>query len=413
MARTTPFHARVAAHNRTGLWKHWAGFLVPPNLQDSINAEYYAIRNAVSLLDTSPLHKLRFSGPEARPLLERALARDIGACPVGRAQYTCWCDDAGFVVQDGVVLHVAPDEYLLTAAEPTLRTFRQIARDRGLDPATATDVTNDFGILALQGPHAFSVLAELNANVADLRYFGVKSTTIAGCPVTVSRTGYTGDLGYEIWTRQSDAETVWDAIYAAGTPFNITPIGTTAMKMARVEAGLLLMGVDFHSARFAWTDAQRETPLELGWGWMFRKLARDDRDFIGRGAIEKEIEEESSRWRTVGLAVDPEAYEKAHAEAGIIAPRHELYAESTMRIYRRGTKEWDDAGYASSFLASTLLRRPIALAKLPPDLQEPGSEVDLEVLVIRNPKNILARVEPLPFFDPPRRTAPVREEAVR
>ena len=185
------------------------------------------------------------------------------------------------------------------------------------------------------------------------------------------------------------------------------------MKMARVEAGLLLMGVDFHSARFAWTDAQRETPLELGWGWMFRKLARDDRDFIGRGAIEKEIEEESSRWRTVGLAVDPEAYEKAHAEAGIIAPRHELYAESTMRIYRRGTKEWDDAGYASSFLASTLLRRPIALAKLPPDLQEPGSEVDLEVLVIRNPKNILARVEPLPFFDPPRRTAPVREEAVR
>jgi aminomethyltransferase len=405
MPRTTPFQSRLEPLNHTGIWKHWSGYLVAPQYQMSLNAEYYAIRNSVSLLDTSPLCKYRFTGSDAPALLERAMVRDIGDCGVGRAQYTCWCDDRGFVLQDGVVMQVAPGEYRLTAAEPTLRYFRNLARDMKCTAVEIEDVSADFGILALQGPHAYHVLSQLTDAATPLKYFGVTQTDVAGCEVTVSRTGYTGDLGYELWIRSEDAVTIWDALMVAGKGYNITPIGTTALKMARVEAGLLLMGADFHTSRFAWVDAQRETPNELGWGWMFRKLDQDGRDFVGRSAIKNELEQGTSRWRTVGLTVDWHDYERVYTEAGILPPRHELYSESTMSVYRRGAKEWDYAGYVSSFLSSSLLRRPIALAKLPLDLAQAGTEVDLEVSVIRQPKNVLARVDRTPFFNPPRKTA--------
>jgi aminomethyltransferase len=407
MPRTTPFHARLEPLNQTGIWKHWSGYLVAPQYQYSLNTEYYAIRSGAGLLDTSPLFKYRITGPGARPMLERALARDVGKCAVGRAQYTCWCDDRGFVLQDGVVLHVSEEEYLLTAAEPALRWLRTAAREAGIADVVVDDVSDAFGILALQGPHAHEVLRQLTDAATPLRYFGLTTTEIEGREVIVSRTGYTGDLGYEVWIRSEDAHVVWDAIVAAGRGHGLTPMGTTALKMARVEAGLLLMGADFHNARFTWVDAERETPIELGWSWMFRKLDEDGRDFVGRAAIEAELKGGTSRWKTVGLAVDWEDYERVYAEAGILAPHHELYAETTMSVYRRGGKEWDYAGYASSFLASTLLRRPIAIAKLPLDLAEPGSEVDLEVQVIRQPKTVLSRVARLPFYDPPRKTAPV------
>ena len=175
--------------------------------------------------------------------------------------------------------------------------------------------------------------------------------------------------------------------------------------MARVEAGLLLMDVDFHSARYAWVDAQRETPTELGFEWMFRNLEKDEREFVGRSAIENEIKNRSSRWLTVGLSVDWHDYERVHVEKGISPPKFELYREDTMSIYRRGEEEWDYAGYASSFLFSSLLKRPIAIAKLPLDQIAPGTEVDLEISVIRKPELVLARVEKLPFYDPARKTA--------
>ena len=378
-----------------------------PQYQYSLTTEYYAIRNAVALLDTSPLFKYRISGSGARAVLERGLARDIGGCGVGRAQYTCWCDARGFVVQDGVVMQVAPGEYLLTAAEPALRWFRRIARDIGSADATIEDVSDAYGILALQGPHAHDVLRRLTDGAAGLRYFGVSRAVVAGRDVILTRTGYTGDLGSELWIRAADAEPVWDALMAVGEDWSITPIGTTALKMARVEAGLLLLGVDFHTSRYAWVDEERDTPLELGWGWMFRGLDDDGRDFVGRGPIDAQRRNGGGRWRTVGLAVDWDAYERVYDEAGVLPPRHEVYRESTMSVYRRGAEPWDYAGYATSFYTSSLLKRPIALAKLPPDLAAPGTEVDLEVSVIRRPRTVLARVERLPFFDPPRKTAPV------
>lgn len=407
----TPFHDRLVPVNETGMWRHWAGYLVAPQYQYSLTNEYYAVRNAVSLFDTSPLFKYRFKGPDARTLLERVLARNIGACREGRAQYTCWLDEKGFILQDGVVMHVRDDEYWLTAAEPTLRHFRQQARERGLTGVEIDDVSADFGILALQGPHAHDVIERLTDAATSLRYFGLAHTTVADCEVVISRTGYTGDLGYELWIRAGDAGRVWDALMAEGADFNIAPIGTTALRMVRIEAGLLLIDADFHTSRFAWVDAQRETPLELGWSWMFSKLDQDERDFIGRGAIESAQKDGTSRWTTVGLGIDWHHYQELHAAAGILAPMHEVYSESTRSIYRRGGEEWDYAGYATSFATSSLLRRPIAIAKLPLDLAEPGTEVDLEISIIKKPVNVLARVERMPFFDPPRKTASMVQEA--
>ena len=415
MPKTTPFYPRTEPLNQPKIWENWAGYLAAPRYQYSELTEYYAIRNAAGLLDTSPLFKLRFSGSGAQAFLERALARDIRLCKIGQAQYTTWCNSAGFVIEDGVILHIADNEYLMTTAEPNLRYFRKLARDLDIADCQIDDISNDYGILALQGPHSLTVLQQLSADVAALPYFGVTQTTIAGKAVTVSRTGFTGDLGYELWIDASDALTVWDALMAAGAGYNITPLGLDALKMARIEAGLLLLDVEFHSARYAWVDAQRDTPIELGWGWMFRKLASDDRDFVGRAAIEAEIANKTSRWTMVGLEVDWAEYDRIHREAGIMTPKDGVHQDGTMSIYRRNdpslfradnetVPEWDYAGYATCFLYSPILKQHIALAKLPLDLATPGTEVDLEISVIRRPVNVLARVAKTPFYNPARKT---------
>ena len=405
MPLTTPFHSRLEEINQTKIWRNWSGYLTAPQYQYSLSSEYYSVRDSVSLLDTSPLFKYRFVGTDARTLLELILLRDVGQCELGRAQYTCWCDERGFVLQDGLVMQANPGEYLLTAAEPTLRYFCKVAKEKGLTEVRIEDISSEFGILSLQGPEAFNVITQLSENAGALSYFGVIKTEVAGREVTISRTGYTGDLGFELWVNSDDGILVWDAIISAGKDYNITPIGTTALKMVRVEAGLLLMGTDFHTSRFAWVDAQRETPIELGWEWMLKDLEQDARNFIGRSALERELETQASRWKTVGIAVDWHEYESTYTEAGVLPPHHEVYSESTMSIYRRGKKEWDYAGYASSFLFSSLLKKPIAIAKLPVDLVDLGSEVDLEIPVIRQPRHVLARVDRMPFFDPARKKA--------
>lgn len=407
MPKTTAFHPRLEPLNETKIWKNWSGYLVAPQFNYSLTNEYYAIRSSVSLLDTSPLFKYRISGTDSVRLLERIMSRDIKRCKMGGAQYTVWSDEKGFVIQDGVVLRTNEFEFFLTAGEPTLRYFRSIAKQMKLDDVAVEDVSEKYGILALQGPHAHNVICQLTEGATDLKYFEVVESNIGETDVIISRTGYTGDLGYEIWIPSGDALSVWDALMAAGEGYNIAPIGTTALKMARVEAGLLLLGVDFETSRFAWVDAQRETAIELGWSWMFRNLEKDSRDFIGRSAIEAEIENKTSRWKTVGLEVDWHSYEAVHLEAGILPPKNDLYRETTMSIYRRTETPWDYAGYATSFLFSSLLRKPIAIAKLPLDLTTAGTEVDLEVSVIRKPVNVLAKVSSMPFFNPERKTAPM------
>ena len=185
MPRTTPFHSRLEALNETGIWKYWSGYLVAPQYQFSLNTEYYAIRSAVSLLDTSPLFKYRLTGADAPALLGRLLVRDIGDCGVGQVQYTCWCDQRGFVLQDGVVMQVASGEYRLTAGEPTLQYFRKVARESKYSDVQIDDVSTDLGILAVQGPLAHDVVSQLTDAVTLLQYFEVAQTDVAGCEVAL------------------------------------------------------------------------------------------------------------------------------------------------------------------------------------------------------------------------------------
>lgn len=417
MIRTTPFHERTAALNRTQLWSHWANFLAADRYQLSDKAEYFAVRTAAGILDSSPLYKYRVTGEGAEAFLAGVLARDIRACAPGQAQYTCWLDDRGFVVEDGVVLRPRRDEYLLATAEPNLAWFAD--RVGRLD-VHLEDVSDEVGVLALQGPRSRDLLAPLVPGVGRLPYFGVTAGRIGGAGVTVSRTGYTGDLGYEIWVGASDALRVWDTLWESVQGHGVQPFGLAALDMLRIEAGLLSLGVDFESSRYAWNDAHRSTPLELGWGWMVGDLRKDDRAFVGRRALEREVAENRSRWVMRGLVVDWQDYDRVYDEAGLIPPKDHTPVLGDTMVYGAGAgRDADDvpahdatrrggsrqAGYATSLMYSPMLQRHIAIARVRPDLAEPGTAVRLEFTVDHRYEQVAARVARLPLYDPERKTA--------
>ena len=400
MVHRTPFHERTSALNETGLWNHWAGHLSANRYQVSDKFEYFAVRNSAGIFDTSPLFKYRIAGADAERFLSGMLARDVRGCPPGHAQYTTWLDERGFVMEDGVVQHRAADEYLLTSAEPNYGYFAdRIGRLRvGIE-----EVSTAVGALAVQGPRSRDLLCRLVPGVAELPFFGITTGTIGGRPVSVSRTGYTGDLGYEVWCESQDALTVWDALWEACEGQGVLPYGLAALRMLRIEAGLLLLAVDFDSSRFAFNDAHRSTPLELGWAWMFKGLREDDgRPFIGRRALVREMSEKTSRWRMVGLVVDWEDYDRVYTAAGLIPPKDHVPVHEDWMVY-------DDArqrvGYATSFMYSPVLQRHIALARVRPDLAKSGTKAFLEFTVDHHYQQVAAHVTRLPFFNPERKTA--------
>ena len=399
MIRTTPFHERTSALNETGLWEHWSNHLAAVRYQASDKFEYFAIRNAAGLFDSSPLYKYRISGPDSERFLAGVMVRDIRTCAPGHAQYTAWCDDRGYVVEDGVVLRTGREEFILTAAEPNLAYFAALVGrlDVGIE-----EVSDELAVLAVQGPRARALLSGLSSDVASLPYFGLTPTKIGKVPVTVSRTGYTGDLGYEIWIPAADAVAVWDAVWAASRGQGVIPFGLGALYMARIEAGLVLLDVDFRSSRFAWTDADRTTPVELGLGWMVRNLEADDREFIGRDAIAREIRGKTSRWRLTGLVVDWRDHERIYGAAGLIPPKDHTPVHDEYYVY---DNELNQLGYATSQMYSPMLQRHIALARVPLDRAAPGSRVKLELAVNHRYEYFDAHVARLPLFNPERRTA--------
>lgn len=399
--RTTPFHARTGPANRTHLWTHWAGYLAAEKYDPSPTYEYFSIRNGVGLFDTSPLFKYRITGPEAESFLAGVLARDIRTCAVGSCQYTIWCDDDGYVLEDGIIMRAAESEYWLTAAEPNLAYFSKLAG--GMD-VTIDDVSDAFALLAVQGPNAAKVLSAAGFPVADLAYFRTANVSWGDTDVTVARTGFTGDLGYELWIPSDQAVAVWDAITEAGVGYRTVPFGMTALGMARLEAGMLLIDVDFRSARHAWTDAQRETPDELGLG----SLIKLNRPFVGARSIANERQSGSTRWQTVGITLDATTYERIYNQAGHIAPKAEQYFEEPHSLYDADYNETPDAnyvGYATSLMFSPILKRHIGIAKLPLDRIAPGSECFIEMTVDYRPYYFPAFVTPRPFLNPARKTA--------
>ncbi len=399
MIRTTPFHERTSALNETHLWSHWSGHLAADRYQMSDKFEYFAVRNAAGLFDSSPLYKYRITGKDAEAFLAGVLARDIRSCTPGNAQYTCWLDDRGFVVEDGVILHPRKDEYLLTSAEPN---FAWFADRIGRMAVTIEEVSEDIGTLALQGPRSRDLLARLVPQMEKIPYFGVATGEIGGAAVTVSRTGYSGDLGYEVWIDTPDALHVWDTLWESMDGHGVLPFGLAALYMLRIEAGLLLLDADFDSSRFAWNDAHRSTPIELGWNWMFKDLKSDDRAFVGRRALEREITDKTSRWAMRGLVVDYEDYDRVYNEAGLIPPKdHSPIVEDWM-LY---DDDYQRVGYATSFMYSPMLQRHIAIARVRPDLAKSGTKVNLEFTVDHHYEQVAAHVARLPLYNPQRKTA--------
>jgi aminomethyltransferase len=394
--RTTPFHPRVEELNQTGLYSHWAGYLVADRYQMSEKFEYFAVRNAAGVFDTSPLYKYRFTGSDAEFFLSGVLARDVRTCRPGRAQYTIWCNDDGYLLEDGIVLRLADDEFLVTAARPNLAYFKSLVGNRAVQ---IEDVSDRYAAMAVQGPRSRRVLSALAPEIDDLSYFQVAETKLGGHPVIVSRTGFTGDLGYEIWVESERALEVWDAVMEEGRPHGLIPFGQIALSMARIEAGLLLIDVDFDSARFAWTQAQKSTPIELGMRWMFKDM---ERPFVGRDAIRRELVEKTSRWSLVGLVVDWQEWDHKYATAGLIPPKDHTPVEEDMMIY---DDEMQRAGWSSSFMYSPMLQRHIAIARVRPHLAAPGTKVSLEVTIDHQYHTVDAHVGRLPFFEPERKTS--------
>lgn len=399
MIKQTPFHPRLVELNQSGLWGHWAGYLAAPRYDLSTKHEYFGVRNAAGFFDTSPLYKYWIRGRDAESFLSFVMARDIRVCKPGRAQYTIWCDDAGFVMEDGVIFRYSSDEFLLTSAEPNLGYLRSLI---GRLDVEVVDCSDDYASLALQGPRSRAILEALAPEVTDLRFFGLVHTKIAQTPVMVSRTGFTGDLGYELLIPAADAVHVLDALLEAGRPHGLRPFGDEALGMVRIEAGLPLIGVEFTSSRYAFTAEERFTPLELGLGWLLKGIDDDSRPFIGRQAIRAEIAEGTSRWSTVGVTMTWRDYYDVFDKAGIMPVPDEIPVPWTSMIYNGNDKR---VGYATSFMYSPLMQRHIGIARVKPKYAEPGTTVYIEQTVNHEYINVPAQVTTLPFFNPERKMA--------
>jgi aminomethyltransferase len=397
MLRTTPFHPRTAALCEGQNWRRWAGFLAASSYELTHDREYWAIRNSAALLDVSPLYKYHVAGADAARLLDRVITRDAGKAAVGQVLYTTWCNGAGKVLDDGTVARLDADRFRLTAADPNYRWLGDNAR--GLS-VTIEDVSDAVAALALQGPNARVILEHaVQGSLSGLRYFRLTTAEIRGVPVTITRTGYTGDLGYEVWIPHDGALPVWDALVAEGAPWGITPAGMLALDVARIEAGLLLLDVDYTSARRALIDAQTSTPHELSLEW---SVALAKEFFNGHRAIRAEAAQ-GPEWRFVGIEVDWPALESLFAEFRL-APRLPGQAvRASLPLYDPNGGQ--QVGYASSSCWSPLLKRYIALAHLEARYAGPGTPVQLEVTVEHQRRKVLAHVRQLPFFNPDRKRA--------
>jgi aminomethyltransferase len=399
MIRTTPFHERLSAFNTQGLYTHWQGHLSPLRYTHAPKHEYFAVRNSVGVFDTSPLYKYRVSGPDAEALLAGIMVRDIRSCRPGRAQYTLWCDDRGFVMEDGVVFRHSATEFMVTAARPNLGWFED---HRGALRATVEDLSNAYGILAVQGPRSRTVLEPLASEAGSLAYFEHASVKVGEAAVTLSRTGYTGDLGFELTVPADDALAVLDAVLDAGRGHGMRPFGEEALMMLRIEAGLPLIDVDWHNSRLVFTDDDRVTPTELGMGWMLRGVLDGDRPFVGRDAIRRELTSKSSRWATVGLVVDWEHWDRLHRDAGLLPPKDEHPLPYESMLY---DDEGTQVGYATAFMYSPVLQRHIGMARVRPTLAAPDTELNLELAISHHNTTVRVRTAALPLFNPPRKTA--------
>lgn len=391
--KTTPFFPRTAPLVQGQAWRRWAGYSVASAYELVHDREYAAIRNSAALFDVSPLYKYIIEGKDAARLLDRMVTRDVSKCRLGQVMYTPWCDAQGKIIDDGTVSRLAETRFRLTSAEPNFRWLG--LNGHGMD-VRIEEVSEQVGALALQGPLSRAILQQLCPDdLGNLKYFRLIATSLRGIPVTISRTGYTGDLGYEIWVDAGRAVPLWDALMEAGNPMGITPAGIWALDLARIEAGLVMLDVDYHSSHHALIEAQKSSPLELGLDWT---VSWDKAAYNGRRAL---LEERAGKaeWRFTGIAVDWPSLEALYAGVGLPPQLPTVAWRTSTPIYRDGRQ----IGYASSGCWSPLLKQYLALAHLRAPHFAPGTAVQLEMTVEHQRLEADAQVTKLPFFDPERK----------
>jgi aminomethyltransferase len=391
----TPVHERTFALCESLNYREWSGYYTVSAYESHHEHEYNAIRNAAALIDVSPLFKYMVTGPDAARLVDRLITRDVAKMSVGQVYYTPWCDEHGKVIDDGTVSRLGEQIFRWTAADPSLRWFRQNAA--GMD-VHVEDVSEEIAALALQGPTSAKLLRTVaRADIDRLKYFRVTSGTIAGVDVDISRTGYTGDLGYEIWMPADRAVAVWDALMQGGKPFDIKPAGMLALDVARIEAGLLLIEVDFFSSRKAMIAPQMYTPYELGMG---RLVNLDKGRFIGQRALREEHQRGHAR-QIVGLEIDWNEVEKLYDAAGLAPTVAATASRLAVPVYRNGRQ----VGKATSTTWSPVLKRMIALASVDRPHYAEGTDLQFEMTVEAVRHRVGAKVVKTPFFNPPRKMA--------
>ena len=380
----SPFHSRQQQHNQTKEWTRWYDYLSVPAYWCA-DMEYFAGRNACGVFDLTPMVKHRISGPDALPYLNRLMTRDVRKIKPGRVGYSVWCNDQGQVIDDGTIFHLAGGDYRICSQEHQLDWF--MTNTLGFD-VTVEEETHDIAALALQGPTSCAVLKDMGLEgIEHLTPFGMATfdfpTGFGNTDLMVSRTGFTGDLGYELWIDPQHAEILWDHLFEAGILRGIRAMGSQALELLRIEAGFILAGKDFLPAMEAVRPTHTRSPFELGLGWLvdFEKGV-----FNGRQALLEE-KQNGSRYRLVKLDIDGNK------------PAKDSY------VFVKGKN--CVAGTVTSAMWSPSAKASIALASLEMPHGKPGEELDVEIYYQRELKwsRVLARARVVEdvFWDPPRR----------
>ena len=392
----TAFHERTFALCESLNYREWSGYYAVSSYEPHHEHEYNAIRNAAALIDISPLYKYRLTGKDATRLVDRIITRDMRKVSIGQVVYTPWCDEHGKVIDDGTVSRLDENTYRWTAADPSLRWFTQNAV--GMD-VQIEDISESISALALQGPTSGRLLKSLitDGDISNLKYFRVTNAKIAGIPVDISRTGYTGDLGYEIWMPSEHGLKIWDALMTGGRAFDIHAAGMLALDVARVEAGLLLIDVDFNSSKKALVEEQKYSPYEMGLG---RLVNLDKNRFVGQAALIAEQKRGHAR-EIVGLEIDWPHVESFYEEAGLPPAVSPMASRVAVPVFKEGMQ----IGKATTSTWSPTLKKMIALATLRREFSKPGTKVQFEITVEAVRHQVRATVVKTPFFNPKRKTA--------
>jgi aminomethyltransferase len=392
----TPFYQREQALSESHEWRDWSGYLAASLYEPLHDREYYAIRNSAALIDVSPLYKYEVHGADAAILVDRIITRNAAGSAVGQVLYTPWCDDDGKVIDDGTVTRLEGDRFRITAAEPNLAWFQDCAYGMQVQ---IRDVSADLAALAIQGPKSSEILRHTlqSIDITALKYYYSASACLGDIPLYVSRTGYTGDLGYELWIAPQRALDLWDALMENGEPYGITPAGMLALDVARVEAGLVMIQVDYISSRKSLIEDQKSSPYEIGMGWA---VDLKKKEFIGRRALAAE-KARGSKWLLAGVDVDWTSLESIYAKFDLTPRVAGRASRSAVPVYKDGQQ----VGQMTSHTFSPVLKKYIGIATVERAYAGFGSPVSVEVTVEYTRQKADAHLVKLPFYNPARKRA--------